>query len=148
MEGEWTLDTVVDLLERHRQRATYGAVAAVLGRRATFVMSGYPRKSRYSWVVNKETGLPTGYTPEQMHPDLRVRSSVLETGEELEGWLRFREERPEQEYPVRDAFLPAQADDFRIEIAGRESPGLSRLVGVIGALVLGMRDRLRQRHGR
>ena len=82
------LDEILDLLNRHHQRATYGAVGAVVNRPATFLMGGRPRDHRHSWIVNQETKLPTGYGPEHMHPNLRSHSKVLKTSQELESWLR------------------------------------------------------------
>ena len=83
----WTLDEVLDLLDRHRQRATYGAVGEVVRRPPFYLMGGRPRDFRHSWVVSKSTGLPTGYGPEHMHPELRSRAEVLSTGDELAHWL-------------------------------------------------------------
>ena len=83
-----SLDHILDLLERHRQRATYGAVGAVVGVRAQFVMNGRPRDPRHSWVVNRLDGQPTGYTEEQKHPALTTRAAVISSGEELEAWLQ------------------------------------------------------------
>ena len=81
------LDEIVNLLHLHRQRATYGAVAAVVDRPASFLMGGRPRDHRHSWIVNQETELPTGYSEENMHPDLRSKPRVIKTGQQLEEWL-------------------------------------------------------------
>jgi hypothetical protein len=88
------LDDVLDLLNRHRQRATYGAVGAVVDRPPTFLMSGRPRDHWHSWVVNQETGLPTGYSDDEMHPELRSSDEVLRLPEELEAWLRINRSKP------------------------------------------------------
>ena len=81
------LDVVLDALERHRQRATYGAVGAVVDRPASFLMGGRPRVFRHSWVVNKETQRPTGYEPHECHPALFAHERVIASGAELESWL-------------------------------------------------------------
>jgi hypothetical protein len=81
-------DDIVDLLDRHRQRATYGAVSSVIGRRPRSLMGGRPRDHRHSWIVNRLTGLPTGYEPDDMHPELLSRPEVLHTSQQLEDWLR------------------------------------------------------------
>ena len=81
------LDQILDLLNRHHQRATYGAVGSIVDRPASFLMGGRPRDQRHSWIVNKETGLPTGYGEEHMHPKLRSKDRVLKTSQELEDWL-------------------------------------------------------------
>ena len=81
------LDEILDLLDRHHQRATYGAVGAIVDRPPSFLMGGRPRDHRHSWIVNQETELPTGYGPEDMHPELHSRTKVLKTSQELESWL-------------------------------------------------------------
>jgi hypothetical protein len=85
-----TLDQIVDVLDQHHQRATYGAVAGLLGRPATFLMSGIERAPRYSWIVNQESLKPTGYSPEQTHPALEARRFVLLSTRELAAWLEKR----------------------------------------------------------
>lgn len=82
------LDKIVRLLAAHQQRATYGAVAGVLNRPAQFVMQGAPRTHLYSWAVNAETLLPTGYTEEEMDPRLLDNPEVIMTSLELEDWIR------------------------------------------------------------
>lgn len=82
------LDRILDLLNAHHQRATYGAVAAVIGAPTPrSVLSGRKRDWRHSWVVNQETGLPTDYHELQRHPKLREREMVLETEDALRAWL-------------------------------------------------------------
>ena len=83
----WTLDVIFDLLSQFHQRATYGAVGGVLGVPAAFVMQGRPRDPRHSWVVNQETGDPTGYTPAQCDPQLYARDTILTTEAALLAWL-------------------------------------------------------------
>jgi hypothetical protein len=81
-------DEILDLLYRHRQRATYGAVGAVVDRLPRYLMGGRPRDHRHSWIVNHLTGLPTGYGPDDIHPELLSRPEVLRTSRQLEDWLR------------------------------------------------------------
>lgn len=83
-----TIDQIIEQLARHRQRATYGAVAGVLGRLPRSVMSGRPKTQENCWVVSVSAGLPTGYGEQDMHPDLLSRSEILSTAEELRAWLR------------------------------------------------------------
>ena len=83
-----TFDDILDLLDRHHQRATYGAVGAVVDRLPRYLMGGRPRDHRHSWIVNHLTGLPTGYAPGDMHPALHARPEVLHTSQQLEDWLR------------------------------------------------------------
>ena len=84
----YSLDEVLDLLDRYHQRATYGAVGAVVDRPPYFLMAGRPCDTRHSWVVSQKTHLPTGYCEKDMHPRLRDRTEVLRTFEELSTWLR------------------------------------------------------------
>jgi len=83
-----TIDQVIEQLALHRQRATYGAVAGIVGGLPISLMSGRPKSQENSWVVSASTGLPTGYAEQEMHPDLKYRSKILSTAEELLAWLR------------------------------------------------------------
>lgn len=83
------LNTVLALLNRIRIRATYGAVADVLGTNAQNVgkLLG-DRRPEASWVVaDDENGRPSGYTREQEHPALYDMNKVIRTGDELRGLL-------------------------------------------------------------
>lgn len=82
------LDDVVRVLDEYAQRATYGAVADVVGSGAQSVMGKAPRTPFYSWVVNGRTGMPTGYAPEECHRNLRQRSRVISDGLALYEWLK------------------------------------------------------------
>ena len=82
-----SLEEIVDLLNKYHVRATYGAVAAYLSRPATFLMSNLQREPRYSWIVNQDTLLPTGYDEAQKHVDLEVNKMVLKDGRHLREWL-------------------------------------------------------------
>jgi hypothetical protein len=82
------LDEILKALNLRQQRATYGAVAALVDRPPAFLMGGRPRDPYHSWIVNQETGLPTGYEPAEMHPALRSSAEVLRTSQQLEDWLR------------------------------------------------------------
>jgi hypothetical protein len=81
------LEAIVDLLNKHGQRATYGAIAGLLDRDAERLMTGLPRSQRYSWVVSR-LGWPTRYPKELIHPDLTKRPRVIRTKNELERWIR------------------------------------------------------------
>ena len=82
-----TLDQILDALNTHRQRATYGAVAAVIGAAPRTLMSGRDRDQRHSWVVSRKTGQPSGYEGDQIHPDLLAVAHVIESRDELQAWL-------------------------------------------------------------
>ena len=85
-----SIDSIIDQLDRYRQRATYGAVAAVLNRPPRNLMSGRARSQRESWIVSRNDGMPTGYQPDQVHPEIKSRDQILKSGPELVTWL----ERP------------------------------------------------------
>jgi hypothetical protein len=60
-DADFTLDQVVDALGKAERRATYGLVGRITGKPATFLMQGRERDARHIWIVNQQTGLPTGY---------------------------------------------------------------------------------------
>ena len=68
-----SLDQIVDLLSRNRQRATYAAVAELTGANPRKLMGGRPKDHPNSWVVAEKDGRPTGYGPEEVDPALIVR---------------------------------------------------------------------------
>ena len=82
-----SLDQIVDLLDTHGQRATYGAVARLVGTAPRSLLKDRERARRYSWIVNRTTGLPTGYQPDQVDPRLADSGPVLETDAQLRKWL-------------------------------------------------------------
>jgi len=82
------LEEIILLLYRHRQRATYGAVAAVVGIAAQGIGRRLGRRCPLnSWVVSAHTGSPTGYTAAEMHPDLLAKGHIIRTGPELQAWV-------------------------------------------------------------
>ena len=85
--AEQNLDSILDQLDRFHQRATYGAVAAVVNSSPRSLMSGRQRDPRSSWIVSRKDGLPTGYEPDQTHPDIASREEILGTPEALRSWL-------------------------------------------------------------
>ena len=82
-----SLEDVVDLLDRHGRRATYGAVAAVVGSTPRSLLRGRDRGRRFSWIVNRDTGLPTGYADDQIDPRLKASGPVITSDAELRTWL-------------------------------------------------------------
>lgn len=103
---EHTLDSILDLLNLHHRRATYGAVAKLVNRPPTFLMAGRTRDQRHSWVVNHRTGLPTGYEPEQIHPGLHDFQEILQTGDDLEKWLSTFTDAPDDDQAAAE-IVPA-----------------------------------------
>lgn len=83
-----SLDRILDLLHQHHQRATYGAVAALLGKSPRALMQGRPRDWRHSWVVNRDTGLPSEYPALKIHPRISQCPEIIDSEADLENWLR------------------------------------------------------------
>jgi hypothetical protein len=83
----FSLETIVDRLNEFHQRATYGAVAALVGSTPRNVVQGVKRARRYSWIVNQQDGEPSGYHELLKHPALHERDTILSTSEQLAAWL-------------------------------------------------------------
>jgi hypothetical protein len=88
---ELHLDGVLAALNRHHQRATYSAVAALVGESPRMLMHGRPREQASSWIVSKATGVPSGYSDAEVHPELKANETILRTREELAAWLEARQ---------------------------------------------------------
>jgi hypothetical protein len=86
-----TLAEIITFLNENRLRATYGAVAEILGvvPRSMGARLG-PRHIEASWIVSAETGFPTGYSPTEIHPDLRTSSPLIRTGDDLRDRMQRR----------------------------------------------------------
>lgn len=87
LPADLCFEEVVDALDLHHTRATYGAVAAYLRQPAALLKKGITRSPRYSWLVSPGTSQPTGYAPSQCHEQLERTSFVLATDAELRRWL-------------------------------------------------------------
>ena len=83
----FSVKSIVEQLNKHHQRATYGAVAGLLGKVPRSVMQGYPKDWGHSWVVNQSNGEPSEYPAPKKHPALRERPHILSTPDELAAWL-------------------------------------------------------------
>lgn len=95
MVSQQLLDQVVEGLNRQRIRATYGAVAGVIGVlpigvgaqlgrwNARHCVAEEARQPRLSWIVNQGTGQPVGYTDDQKHPELERTDEIVDTPERL-----------------------------------------------------------------
>lgn len=84
---EHTLNSILGELDSFHQRATYGAVAALVNSSPRSLMSGRPRDPGSSWIVSRKDGLPTGYEAGRTHPDILGREQILDTPEALRNWL-------------------------------------------------------------
>lgn len=83
-----SLESIVQFLNDAQVRATYGAVAELAGGIARGIGDRltrlYSRSPEASWVVNADTGLPTGYHAHERHPALLSRTEIITNGNELE----------------------------------------------------------------
>jgi len=94
----WTLETIIRDLNEDRHRASYGAVAKLLGRSARSWMSGRAKCWEDSWVVagsGPGSGWPTDYGEENIHPACLVQcktgpGGIIDDAEDLREWLQRR----------------------------------------------------------
>lgn len=89
MLNEVVMINIIEVLNRYKIRATYSAVAHAIGCTSleVGVQLGEPEPSK-SWIVDSRTGLPTGYSPSQYHPELRSKMMIIRTGGKLKELLR------------------------------------------------------------
>ena len=79
-----SLAEIIRFLNHEQVRATYGAVAKVLGIIPRTMGSRLgPRCVEASWIVSTATGLPIDYGEDEMHPALLQKVDVITTGSEL-----------------------------------------------------------------
>jgi hypothetical protein len=79
-----SLAEIIRFLNYEQVRATYRAVAGVLGLiPSTMGAKLGPRCIEASWIVSTVTGLPTDYGRDEMHPALLHKSEIIATGGEL-----------------------------------------------------------------
>lgn len=81
------LDKIIRCLKKHRQRATYAAVAGLVGSNAQSVMRNREVSELNSWVVSKRRGKPTGYPSSHVDKHLEDKPHVISEREELERWM-------------------------------------------------------------
>jgi hypothetical protein len=82
--GGPSLADILRFLNDAQIRATYGAVAEVLGvvPRSLGALLG-DRRPEASWIVAGANGLPTGYSQDEWHPALLNRGEIIGSGREL-----------------------------------------------------------------
>jgi hypothetical protein len=96
-----SLDGIVHQLDARKQRATYGAVAELVGVLPRGLMAGRPKTPKYSWVVaatigtDSRRGFPTGYSVNQIHPDCYRQiwegdDNIIDSAAVLREWLSQR----------------------------------------------------------
>jgi hypothetical protein len=85
--GTYELRDIVRYLNEAQVRATYGAVAELVGGIARGIGARltalYSRSPEASWVVSAESGLPTGYAASERHPALLKDRHIIKDGDEL-----------------------------------------------------------------
>ena len=94
------LDNIIDLLNEHHQRASYGAVAGFLGVAPIGLMGNRPQSYEDSWVVaaannpqaSRRRGWPTGYADDQIDPECLRQiherlNDFIEAEDDLRQWL-------------------------------------------------------------
>ena len=80
----YTVDEILTALNKYEVRATYGAVAALLGIHQKNVGQALGNRRSYaSWVVSKSTGMPSGYMKANLHKNLQASRTIIETPDEL-----------------------------------------------------------------
>lgn len=89
MREEVVLTRVIETLNKYKVRATYSAVAQAIGSTPHTVGAQLGnRDPSKSWIVGSRTGLPTGYSPSQYHPELRSKIMIIRTGDGVRELLR------------------------------------------------------------
>ena len=88
MSGQFRPREVLACLDKRKIRCTYGAVAGLLGIQPQDVerILG-PRRPAASWVVSSSTHRPTGYNPDELHPDLFRNERVIDSPEDLKQFI-------------------------------------------------------------
>ena len=83
------LRAIVAYLSTNKVRATYGAVGEVLGL-SPQTLDGRlgDRRPEASWIVNKESGRPTGYRDDELDPAFSEDTPLLTTGDDLRARLQ------------------------------------------------------------
>ena len=78
------VDQILDCLNKIQTRCTYSAIGDLLKVHPLSVgrLLGENRP-RASWVVAKDSGRPTDYSPSQLHPRLLTDERIIRTSEEL-----------------------------------------------------------------
>ncbi len=85
---------IIALLARHRQKATYRALADLTGGLPLGVMNGFSATLNNRWVVNDTTLMPTKY-PSHLLDDYPNRGEeenlVIMDGDGLRNWIQAQD---------------------------------------------------------
>lgn len=84
MDKQAMVNDVLDYCNAVKVRVTYGAVGEYIEHNAQSVAADFLTDPcpRESWIVNKTTKMPTGYSATEIHPDLEG-TRVLDTAEKV-----------------------------------------------------------------
>jgi len=93
-----SLDGIVHQLDIHKQRASYSAIAELVGVLPRGLMRGRSKTPKYSWVVaatggtESRRGFPTGYSVNQIDPDCYRQicegdDNIIDSADILRKWL-------------------------------------------------------------
>src|SRR4051794_16547466 len=79
--GVYELEDIIGFLNAKQVRATYGwganLVGGIPGGFGDRLTRQYSRSPEASWVVNAETGMPTGYEAHERHPALLSNPDII-----------------------------------------------------------------------
>ena len=113
-----TIDKILRCLNDHKTRATYGAVGGLLGISAPSAGQKLgDRRPFASWVVRADTGLPSWYCPDQIHPHLCANGHIIVDSSELQELLADFEpddDAHSDDAPPIQEFKDASADMVRL----------------------------------
>ena len=116
------VDQILDCLNKIQTRCTYSAIGDLLKVHPLSVgrLLGENRP-RASWVVAKDSGRPTDYSPSQLHPRLLTDERIIRTSEELlQEILKLTKEN---EYPCSRT----------LAMERKESPAISDVFGLLNS---------------
>lgn len=78
------IELIIKYLNKVKTRCTYGVVAEIIGTNSQSVGKYLgERRPEVSWVVNANTGDPTGYSDSEKHPELYRTDRIIESAEVL-----------------------------------------------------------------
>src|SRR5947209_3771196 len=78
--------THLAVLDKYRQRVTYGAFAKFLNTDPRSPLRQHVKDHFHAWVVDAD-GLPSGYAPSEIPPDIGTRPHIIDNAVALAAWL-------------------------------------------------------------
>jgi predicted RNase H-like nuclease len=130
------INEILSYLNRHKIRATYGAVGDMLGIPAIAVGQRLGKICpEASWVVSASSGKPSGYTESDYHPALFEQEKILRRGDELRKILgdKINRQRPITksaiEHPIGSSVVHQASGGSSRQIAGIDLAWISERNG-------------------